>query len=53
MPLPTGQVKEIYAQINATDNFFETYDEFFGTLFTPIKLKDGTNLTDKNGVPKL
>ena len=58
MPLPTGLQKEIYAEVNASDNFFETYDRYFGTLFKTIPLADNSKgknvkIKTKDGVPEL
>jgi hypothetical protein len=52
IPLPTGEVKEIYADFKAPDNFFETYDQYFGTIFKTIPLPTG-GIKTINGVPEL
>lgn len=52
IPLPTGEVKEIYADFKAPDNFFETYDKYFGTIFKTIPLPTG-GIKTVNGVPEL
>ena len=52
IPLPTGEIKEIYADVKASDNFFETYDKYFGTIFKTIPLPNGGIKTIK-GVPEL
>ena len=41
IPLPTGKKIELEASPNATSNFFEVYDKYFGTLFTTITLPSG------------
>lgn len=55
IPLPTGEVKEIYAKADAPNNFFEIYDKYFGTLFKHISLGDSkeANIKTINGVPEL
>ena len=52
IPLPTGEIKEIYADFKAPDNFFETYDQYFGTIFKTIPLPTG-GIRTINGVPEL
>ena len=52
IPLPTGESKEIIANKDAPNNFFEVYDKYFGTLFKPIELPTGDPKT-KNGVIEL
>ena len=52
IPLPTGEIKEIYADLKAHDNFFETYDQYFGTIFKTIPLPTG-GIKTINGVPEL
>jgi hypothetical protein len=58
IPIPTGQNIEVNASKEASNNFFELYDEFFGTLFKTIPLTSDPNSTDapiktRNGVPVL
>ena len=55
IPLPTGEVKEIYASDDAPNNFFQVYDKYFGTLFKHIPLNDSKEAKIKtiNGVPEL
>lgn len=55
IPLPTGEVKEIYAKADAPNNFFQVYDKYFGTLFKHISLNDSKEAKIKtiNGVPEL
>ena len=55
IPLPTGEQKEIIAsERNATNNFFEVYDKYFGTLFTTIQIgATAKNVKTKDGVPEL
>ena len=54
LPMPTGESIEINASENATNNFFEVYDKYFGTLFKTIKLPTGENkYKTKNGVLEL
>lgn len=45
IPLPTGKKIELEASTNATSNFFEIYDKYFGTLFTTITLPSGEDKT--------
>ena len=52
IPLPTGKTSNIYASEDAPDNFFETYDRYFGTLFVPIVLPSG-KIKTVDGVPEL
>ena len=58
IPLPTGQNIEINTSKEAPNNFFEIYDEFFGTLFKTISLTNNPNdkeapIKTKKGVPVL
>ncbi|MBO5130847.1 MAG: hypothetical protein J6B61_01165 [Romboutsia sp.] len=55
IPLPTGEIKEIYAKADAPNNFFQVYDKYFGTLFKHISLNDSKEAKIKtiNGVPEL
>lgn len=52
IPLPTGEVKEIYAKADAPNNFFEVYNKYFGTLFKHIQLPTG-KIKTINGIPEL
>ena len=45
IPLPTGKKIELEASPDATSNFFEVYDKYFGTLFTTITLPSGEDKT--------
>jgi hypothetical protein len=55
MPLPTGEVKSIYAGLDAPNNFFEIYDKYFGTLFKPITVDTSGKIKTikKNNTPLL
>ena len=68
MPLPTGTSIEVTFEkdkkledatiVKASPNFFELYDEFFGTLFKTIPLTPNTQdktapIKTKKGVPQL
>ena len=55
IPLPTGEVKSIYAGLDAKNNFFEVYDKYFGTLFKPITVDTNGKIktTKKNNTPLL
>lgn len=41
IPLPTGKVSEVVVSEKATNNFFEVYNKYFGTLFKLIPLSNG------------
>ena len=54
LPMPTGENIEINASEEASNNFFEVYDKYFGTLFKTIKLPTGENkYKTKDGVLEL
>jgi hypothetical protein len=54
IPLPTGETIEVNTSKQAPDNFFELYDEYFGTIFKTISLGEGKGIKTKgNGAPLL
>ena len=53
IPLPTGESKEIVADKDAPNNFFEVYDKYFGTLFKPIINEYSGKPITENDVIKL